>query len=378
MAQNVHQFRPATAGFQATPIRFSRGASATASIADPAFQFIRHRDVRGRKPEDYPRATEAKSSYMQRITIQERRQKLSESAQPAPPKKVMSMPNAEYFAMRFGLRERPFTLLPDPDFLYWTPAHKRAFAVLEYGVLARAPITVITGEVGAGKTTLVQKLLHSFDDTTTVGLISNAQGGRGDLLQWTLGALGIDCDLNAPYVAKHQMLQAFLIDKYADGQRVVLIIDEAQNVSLEGLEELRMLTNINSNKDELLQLILVGQPELRDMITRPEMRQFAQRVSASFHLPTMDLETTDAYMRHRLVHAGGTGDEFTRGAIGLIHQHSGGVPRLVNKMADFAMVYAASSERTDIDEMTICELLNDGLFLMTVEPEVAPMRDAAE
>lgn len=289
------------------------------------------------------------------------------------------MPNVEYFAKRFGLRERPFTLLPDPDFLYWTQAHSRAFAVLEYGVMARAPITVITGEVGAGKTTLVQHLLRSFDDDVLVGLISNAQGGRGDLLHWALGALAVDVPMGADYVASHQALQAFLIEQYSAGRRVVLIIDEAQNISVEGLEELRMLTNINSGKDELLQLILVGQPELRDMIVRPELRQFAQRVSASFHLSTMDLDTTKAYIRHRLTHAGGTGQEFNDGAIALIHKRSRGVPRLVNKFADFAMVYAASSDYPVIDEAAICEMFADNLFLVTTEPEDdTRAQDAAE
>ncbi len=298
------------------------------------------------------------------------------SAAPARPSLPKGpMPNAEYFAQRFGLRERPFTLLPDPDFLFWTPAHTRAFAVLEYGVMARAPITVITGEVGAGKTTLVQHLLRNFEDDVLVGLISNAQGGRGDLLAWAMGALDVDSVPGADYVANHQALQAFLINQYSAGRRVVLIIDEAQNISVEGLEELRMLTNINSGKDELLQLILVGQPELRAMIIRPELRQFAQRVSASFHLPAMDLETTKAYVRHRLLHAGGTGREFNDGAIALIHQRSRGVPRLVNKFADFAMVYASTSDHLFIDELTVTEIFRDQLFLTTLEP---PLQDAAE
>ena len=290
------------------------------------------------------------------------------------------MLNAEYFAKRFGLRERPFTLLPDPDFLFWSPAHTRAFAVLEYGVLSRAPITVITGEVGAGKTTLIQHLLRNFDDDVLVGLISNAQGGRGDLLHWALGAFDVDVMPGADYVANHQALQRFLIEQYAAGRRTVLIIDEAQNISVEGLEELRMLTNINSGKDELLQLILVGQPELRDVIIQPQLRQFAQRVSASFHLPAMDLDTTKAYIRHRLVHAGGTGAEFHDGAIALIHQRSRGVPRLINKFADFAMVYAATSEQNVIDELTIAEIFRDGLFLDTVETpsDTSPAQDAAE
>ncbi|MEM7508836.1 MAG: AAA family ATPase [Pseudomonadota bacterium] len=284
------------------------------------------------------------------------------------------MPSIEFFAQHFGLRERPFTLLPDPDFLYWTKAHKRAYAILEYGVISRAPITVITGEVGAGKTTLVQNLLRAFDDSVIVGLISNAQGGRGELLQWALNALEIPCDQSLDYVAKHQVLQDFLISSYAAGKRALLIIDEAQNISHEGLEELRMLTNINAGKDELLQLVLVGQPELREMITRHELRQFAQRVSASYHLANMDLETTEAYIRHRLVKAGGTGTEFTSGAMALIHKYTDGVPRLVNKYADFGMVYAASEDRKIVDEKTICEVVANGLFL-TPEPA---LKGAAE
>jgi general secretion pathway protein A len=155
---------------------------------------------------------------------------------------------------------------------------------------------------------------------------------------------------------------------------VVLIIDEAQNLSVEGLEELRMLTNINSNKDELLQLILMGQPELREMITRHELSQFAQRVTASFHIPNMDLETTAGYIRHRLRHAGGSGEEFTDGAITRIHSRSGGVPRLVNKLSDFAMVYAVTSDKTTVDADTVDEVLADDIFLDMADPD----REAAE
>jgi general secretion pathway protein A len=284
------------------------------------------------------------------------------------------MPSNTFFTEAFGLKERPFTLLPDPDFIYWSKMHQRAFTVLEYGVMSRAPITVITGEVGAGKTTLVQKLLQEFDDDTVVGLISNAQGGRGDLLQWALNAMDVPSDPGADYVTKHQAMQAFLIENYAQGRRAVLIIDEAQNISREGLEELRMMTNINSGKDELLQLILVGQPELRDMIAGYDMRQFAQRVMASFHLSNMDAETTEAYVRHRLRHAGGTGKEFTAGAIAMIHKYSDGVPRLVNKYADFAMVYAASSDLNQVDEATVGEVVADGLFMVPGDAQ----KDAAE
>lgn len=284
------------------------------------------------------------------------------------------MSGPEFFAQHFGLSERPFTLLPDPDFLYWSVAHKRAYAVLEYGVVTRAPITVVTGEVGAGKTTLLQKLLQNLNDDTVVGLISNAQGSRGELLHWVLNALGIKSDRSDEYVDKFQRLQDFVIEQYAEGKRVLLVIDEAQNLSVEGLEELRMLTNINSNKDELLQLILVGQPELRDMITRYDLRQFAQRVSASYHIPDLDLEATEGYVRHRLQHVGGTGEEFTSEAIEMIYWQSGGVPRLVNKIADFAMVYAVTADKQTVDATIIHEVMGDNIFLTTVDPA----KDAAE
>jgi len=284
------------------------------------------------------------------------------------------MSGSEFFAQHFGLTERPFTLLPDPDFLYWSPAHKRAYAVLEYGVMTRAPITVVTGEVGAGKTTLLQRLLANLDVDTVVGLISNAQGSRGELLHWVLNALGIENEKGAEYVEKFQKLQDFTIEKYAEGSRVLLVIDEAQNLSVEGLEELRMLTNINSNKDELLQLILMGQPELREMITRYELRQFAQRVSASYHIPDLDLDATEAYIRHRLRHAGGTGQEFTDEAIEMIYWQSGGVPRLINKLADFAMVYAVTADKTEVDAGVVEEVMGDNIFLRTIDAR----KDAAE
>lgn len=275
------------------------------------------------------------------------------------------MAGSVFFAKHFGLSERPFTLLPDPDFLYWSSAHKRAYAVLEYGIMSRAPITIITGEVGAGKTTLLQKLLQNFDETTIVGLISNAHGNRGELLQWVLNALDVESDPEAPYVTKFQVLQDFIIEQYGQGRSVSLVIDEAQNLTIEGLEELRMLTNINSNKDELLQLILLGQPELRDMITRPELRQFAQRVSATYHLSGMDKETTVKYVRHRLRHVGGTGEEFTDKAIELIHETSEGIPRMVNKLSEFGMVYAAAADKSSVTEEIIGEVLKDDIFLNT-------------
>ncbi|WP_136637795.1 ExeA family protein [Pseudooceanicola onchidii] len=267
------------------------------------------------------------------------------------------------YADHFGLTERPFTLLPDPGFLYWSPQHKRAFSVLEFGLLSRAPITLITGEVGSGKTTLLRALLEKMDATLTIGLISNAQGGRGELMQWVLNAFDIPLPAErSDYVQLFQAFLDFLVEEYGEGRRVVLIIDEAQNLSVEGLEEIRMLTNVNSNKDELIQLVLVGQPELRDMVHKPEMRQLAQRVAANFHLGPMNEETVAAYIAHRLVTVGGTGQEFTPEAITLIHKTTGGVPRLVNQLCDLSMLYAWSDEAAEVTRTAVDAVLNDGVF----------------
>ncbi|WP_254444494.1 MULTISPECIES: ExeA family protein [unclassified Ruegeria] len=229
--------------------------------------------------------------------------------------------------------------------------------------MSRAPITLVTGEIGAGKTTLVQKLLSKVDDgQVSIGLISNAQGGRGELLQWVLNALSVPFVQGESYVSMFQRFQEFMISEYAAGRRVVLIIDEAQNLSSEGLEELRMLTNINSNKDELIQLILVGQPELRDMVRSPSMRQLAQRVAASFHLDKMDQKTVTKYISHRMETAGGTGKEFTSGACKAIFQATQGVPRLVNQLCEFALMYAWSDETNVVSLRVVKSVLKDGVF----------------
>ena len=232
----------------------------------------------------------------------------------------------------FGLAERPFTLLPDPDFLYWSESHTRAYAMLEYGMLTHAPITVITGEIGAGKTTLLRHLLRRLPEEFTVGLISNAQGNRGELLHWVLMALGVPTETSASYVQLFAQFQDFLIEEYASGRRTMLIFDEAQNLSTETLEELRMFSNINADKDELIQLVLVGQPELRTLIGQPRLVQFAQRVSAEYHLPGMTAEQVLGYIGHRLAVAGASREIFTPAACECVHLASRGVPRLVNQI----------------------------------------------
>jgi general secretion pathway protein A len=259
----------------------------------------------------------------------------------------------------FGLSERPFTLLPDPDFLYWSENHTRAYAMLEYGMMTSAPITVITGEIGAGKTTLLRQLLRQLPEDITVGLISNAQGNRGELLHWVLMALGVQTDMNASYVQLFGQFQDFLIEEYASGRRTMLIFDEAQNLSLETLEELRMFSNINADKDELIQLVLVGQPELRDLIAQPRLVQFAQRVSAEYHLPGMSAEQVMNYINHRLKVAGASREIFTPAACECVHRASRGVPRLVNQICDYAMVYAFTDGLDRVDAAVAEQVVSD-------------------
>jgi type II secretory pathway predicted ATPase ExeA len=260
---------------------------------------------------------------------------------------------------RFGLCERPFTLLPDPDFLFWSENHSRAYAMLEYGMLTHSPITVITGEIGAGKTTLIRYLLRSLPEDFTVGLISNAQGNRGELLHWVLMALGAPAPTDATYVQLFAQFQNYLIEEYAAGRRTMLIFDEAQNLSIETLEELRMFSNINADKDELIQLVLVGQPELRDMIRQPRLEQFAQRVAADYHLPAMSADAVAAYINHRLGVAGAEREIFTPAACECVHLATRGVPRLVNQICDYALVYAFTDGLDRVDAGVIEQVVSD-------------------
>ncbi|MCB6180107.1 AAA family ATPase [Rhodobacter sp. Har01] len=269
----------------------------------------------------------------------------------------------DIYTEHFGLKERPFSLVPDPDFLFWSKQHRRAYSMLEYGLLTRSPITLITGEVGAGKTTLLLQLLRSLGKDVAVGMIANAHSGdRGELIRWVLQALSQKIAPGASYVDMFHQFQDYLIAEYAAGRRVILVFDEAQNLSRESLEELRMFTNINTNKDELLQLILVGQPELLDTIRRPDLTQFAQRVSASFHIPAMEAATVKAYIAHRLHVAGAQMMLFDDRACALIHEVTTGVPRLVNQLCDLAMVYTFTDGRKRITEATVRQILDDGVF----------------
>lgn len=282
----------------------------------------------------------------------------------------------------FGLTEKPFSIQPDPSFLYWGRTHRLAYAMLEYGVLNHAGISVITGEVGCGKTTLIHRLLDQLSDTHTVALLSNVQEGRGDLLSWLLMAFGQPFD-NSSHVALFSQLQQFFISEYAQGRRIVLIIDEAQNLSTDMLEELRLLSNINAGKDQLLQLILVGQPQLKDVLNRPELLQLTQRVGSDFHLTPLSRDEVHSYIETRLSIAGCRRRIFTERAIDLIAEQSRGVPRVINVIADTALVYAFSAEDLVVGVETIRTVVRDkksyGVFgIASHEPSAPPIAAADE
>ena len=258
----------------------------------------------------------------------------------------------------FGLTEKPFSILPDPEFLYWAHGHGMAFAMLEYGILNQAGFTVITGEIGCGKTTLVRQLLRVIDDRVTVGLLSNTLAGPGLLLEWVLMSLDQPFE-NESYVELYRRFQDFLIDEFAQGRHTVIIVDEAQNLGAESLEELRMLSNINADKDQLLQIVLVGQPQLRELLQHPTLTQFAQRVSSDFHLaPLNPAEVTD-YIDHRLAVAGAVKPLFSRRACDMIATESHGVPRTINILCDTALVYAFSSNAAAVNNRIVAKMLAD-------------------
>ncbi len=258
----------------------------------------------------------------------------------------------------FGLREKPFSLNPDPGFLYLSDRHRTALNVLEYGLTRQAGIVVLTGEVGSGKTTLIRHFLGEVADDATVGVITNTHPALADLLKWIALAFKLDMKDKPPFELYQDFL-AFVESQYAEGRRTVLIVDEAQHLSVETLEELRMLTNVNVDKDILLQTVLVGQPELLDTLKRPELSQFAQRVLVDYHLSALNFPETRAYINHRTRVAGGAADLFALEAIGGIFYMSGGIPRLINSICDIALVYAYADDKRQVDLETVMALIED-------------------
>jgi len=256
----------------------------------------------------------------------------------------------------YGLTQKPFSILPDPHYLYWGHSHSLAYSMLEYGVMNRAGFTVVTGEIGCGKTTLIRHLLDRLDEEYTVGLVSNIQDG--ELLQWVLMAFGQPYE-GKSLVALHDQLQQFLINEYAANRRTILIVDEAQNLGPKLLEQLRLLSNINADNDQLLQLILVGQPQLKGLLQAPELEQFVQRIASDFHLVPLTAEDIDVYIRHRLSIAGRELSLFTKGACEKLFEASRGIPRIINILCDTCLVYGFARMAPEIDADIVEEVIKD-------------------
>lgn len=284
------------------------------------------------------------------------------------------------YEKHFNLRCKPFSLSPDPAFLFLSRRHAQAYAMLEYAVHEQVGFAVITGEVGAGKTTLIRKLLSEcFCDP--VGLVSHTHENLKSVVPSVLDAFGLlGKDVPRDEAGRYRYLVEFMVEKYAQGKRCLLIIDEAQNLSLAALEQLRLLSNVNSDDNLLLQTILVGQPELRDKLRRPELRQFAQRISVDFFLPTLSQEDALLYIDHRLLTAGGSPELIAESAKQLIVSHTNGLPRLINNLCDMALVYAFGEGLHDVSDSIVRQVLLDkeesGLLpLMSFLPEVSgPLR----
>ncbi len=256
----------------------------------------------------------------------------------------------------YGLREAPFSITPDPRYVFLSDRHRDALAHLLYGIGkgGSGGFVQLTGEVGTGKTTLCRLLLEQLPENTRVALVLNPKLSPLELVEAICEELKLDIDgKRGSLKGLTDTLNTFLLDAYAQGLRVVLIVDEAQNLSAEALEQVRLLTNLETPTQKLLQIILLGQPELRKLLDREDLRQLAQRITARYHLTPLDVAETEGYVRHRMTVAGCTRIPFTRLGLKAIYQRSGGVPRLINIIADRALMAGFARELPNLGERLI-------------------------
>lgn len=278
------------------------------------------------------------------------------------------------YTEHFGLAHKPFNLVPDPQFLYMSPNHKKALTMLEYGLMSHAGFTVVTGEIGAGKTTLIRALLGKIDDDCVIGLINNTHESFGELMVWVLDSLEIE-STSTDNAGRYRDYINFVVEQHAQGRRVVLIVDEAQNLSVQALEELRLLSNVNIDSDIFLQLVLTGQPELIEKLNRPELVQFAQRIGVEFHLKALSYPETQNYIEYRLEVAGAKHKIFSNEACAVIYCYSEGIPRRINNLCDFALVYAFADDKKEIDVALIQDMMRDKKSSRIVEAKASENPD---
>ncbi len=273
----------------------------------------------------------------------------------------------------YGLTERPFRISPDPDYLYLSDQHRLALVYLEYGLVNQEGFVVITGEIGTGKTTLVRTLLRRMVPEMRVAFIFNTRVLPGELLEMVLREFEVEHGRGGK-ADSLDALHHFLIEEYRRGHRVVLIVDEAQNLSLETLEEIRLISNLQTEKEHLLQIVLVGQPDLRAKLSHPRLAQLAQRVSVHYHLAPLGRAECEAYVAHRLKVAGRVAPLFAPEAFDLIFAASGGTPRLINIICDAALVYGFADGLPLIGPAVVEQAVADkqeGALLFAPTPEEA-------
>jgi type II secretory pathway predicted ATPase ExeA len=278
----------------------------------------------------------------------------------------------------YALREKPFALSPDPAYLYPAKRYRHALIMLEYALSQATGFGLITGEVGCGKTTVVRHFLARAARELNVGFITNTHPGFGPLLPWIMDSLDLEVGQASPS-EQYRRFVKYVRQEYAAGRRTVLVIDEAQNLGIGGLEELRALSNLNAGKDVFLQIILIGQPELRAALQLQSLRQFAQRIAMEYHLEALQLEETSAYIVHRVNVAGGSADLFAPETFELIHQSTGGVPRLINIVCDTALVYGFADQMRRIEPAVIRSVVSDraGILPLTVAATASAAADIA-
>ena len=256
----------------------------------------------------------------------------------------------------FGLKESPFSIAPDPRYLYMSGQHREALAHLLYGFNSDGGFVLLTGEVGTGKTTVCRCLLEQIPENSAIAFILNPKLTVGELLATICDEFGIKYPADSSSIKVFvDLINAYLLDAHARGCKAVLIIDEAQNLSSEVLEQLRLLTNLETNRRKLLRIMLIGQPELRDKLSKPELRQLSQRIIARYHLCALSRKDVGAYVTHRLAVAGLRNQLFPEPIINKVYRLSGGVPRLINVLCDRALLGTYARNKDIVNVSTLSE-----------------------